>query len=312
MIISASRRTDIPALYSEWLMTRLQDGVVYVPNPRNPKRLTQVELEPSNVDCLVFWTKNPQPMLPKLSALDSMGYRYYFQFTLTPYDQKVEKRLPPKLERVEIFKRLSDKVGPQRVIWRYDPLIFSGEYTEAYHLQQFAAMCKALGGYTEQCTISFLDVYVKMKKRMKLLGFRGAEATERKRLAQGFAAIARENKLILASCSEQGDLAACGIKSAACIDVALIEQLAGYPMQVKKDVNQRAACGCCESIDIGVYDTCSLGCLYCYATTNETKAMQNAKQHNFQTPMLHGCPQGDEVVKVKKALTHKVPQLTLF
>lgn len=312
MIISASRRTDIPALYSEWLLRRLQEGFAYVPNPRNPKYLTQVQLEPFGVDCLVFWTKNPQPMLPKLPALDSMGYRYYFQFTLTPYDERVEKRLPPKTELIETFKRLSDKVGPKRVIWRYDPLVLSEEFTEAYHLQQFAVLCKALGGYTEQCTISFLDVYAKMKKRMKLLGLRGAEATERKRLAQGFAIIARENNLIVASCSEHGDLASCGIKPAACIDAALIEQLAGYPLQMKKDVNQRAACGCCESLDIGVYDTCSLGCLYCYATTNETKAMQNAKQHKFQTSMLHSDPQGDEVVKVKKALSHKVPQLTLF
>ena len=312
MIISASRRTDIPALYSEWLFRRLQEGFVYVPNPRNSKRLTKVELDPVGVDCLVFWTKNPRAMLSKLPALDAMGYRYYFQFTLTPYDQNLEKRLPPKTELIETFKRLSDKVGPHRVIWRYDPIIFSEKFDEVYHLQQFEAICKALAGYTKQCTISFLDMYAKIRGRMKIMGFREAEETMRKRFSQGVVAIAKEHKLVVASCSEQGDLAACGIKPASCIDAALIAQLAGYPLAAKKDANQRNACGCCGSIDIGVYDSCSLGCVYCYATTSEKKALQFAKQHDPHSPILSGYLQGDEEVTVKKALSSKAAQLTLF
>ena len=160
--------------------------------------------------------------------------------------------------------------------------------------------------------ISFLDMYAKMRGRMQTVGFREGEETTRKRLAQGFAAIAKEHKMVVASCSEQGDLAACGVKPAACIDASLIEQLTGYPLQVEKDANQRVACGCCGSIDIGVYDSCSLGCLYCYATTSEKKTLQFVKRHDPHAPMLQGYPQGDEVVTVKKALSHKILQMTLF
>lgn len=115
MILSASRRTDIPAFYADWFINRLKGGYVYIPNPRNPNRMGKVTISPENVDCIVFWTKNPLPMMDKLYLIGEMGYQFYFQFTLTPYGKDVEKYLPDKSVLINTLKKLSQKLGKHRV-----------------------------------------------------------------------------------------------------------------------------------------------------------------------------------------------------
>ena len=119
MIISASRRTDIPAYYAKWMLERLKAGAVSIRNPFNPKQFREIILSPDKIECIVFWTKNPAPMLPLLHEIDAMGYRYYFQFTLTPYDRTIEKYLPPKTELIRTFRQLSEQIGKQKIVWRY-------------------------------------------------------------------------------------------------------------------------------------------------------------------------------------------------
>ena len=121
MIISASRRTDIPAFYSEWFLNRIKERYVLVPNPYNPNMISRVNLDPAVIDCVVFWTKNPVPMIDKLDRLQD--YKYYFQFTLNPYGTELESKLPPLQKRIDTFKRLSDKIGREKVVWRYDPIL---------------------------------------------------------------------------------------------------------------------------------------------------------------------------------------------
>lgn len=130
MIISASRRTDIPGFYSEWFLHRLRTGYAIAPNPWNPRDLSRVRLSPDNVDCIMFWTKNAGPMLDKLAVMDGMGYRYYFSFTVTPYGADMEKNLPPKQRVVDTFRELSDRLGPNRVDWRFDPIVVNDRYSE--------------------------------------------------------------------------------------------------------------------------------------------------------------------------------------
>ena len=156
MIISASRRTDIPAFYSEWLLNRLKEGYALVANPRNALRFSRVSLNPQTVDCLVFWTKNPAPMLPKLDEITAMGYPFYFQFTLTPYGQDIEQNLPDKKTLLQTFQALSRLLGAKRVIWRYDPVILTAQMNIEYHLQCFETFASALEGYTHRCIFSFL------------------------------------------------------------------------------------------------------------------------------------------------------------
>ena len=166
MIISASRRTDIPTYYSDWFMQRIKEGYVLARNPMNAHQVSRISLNPEVVDGIVFWTKNPLPMLDKLPLLKD--YMYYFQFTLNGYEQDVEAGVPPKDKFiVPGFQRLSDMLGPERVIWRYDPILLNNKYTFNYHVQRFAELAKQLAPYTKQCTISFLDMYAKTERNMQ-------------------------------------------------------------------------------------------------------------------------------------------------
>ena len=272
MIISASRRTDIPALYADWFMRRIEEGSVLVVHPRNPYRFSQVSLHPEVVDGMVFWTKNPLPLMKHLDKLTD--YPYYFQFTLNPYCQDVEGSLLPLNQRIDIFRRLADQIGAKKVIWRYDPIFISPSYPLNFHLEQFTQLANKLKGYTEKCIFSFYDHYRHLNKRITPLRLKPLTEHEQYLLAAEFSSIARQNKMILQTCSESIDLRELGITPAACIDGPLFERIAGFPLKMKKDKNQRAQCGCMQSIDIGAYNTCVHNCLYCYAVTNQTLAQQ--------------------------------------
>lgn len=311
MIISASRRTDIPAFYAEWFINRLHQGFVYVKNPRNPRRIAKVVLNPEVVDCIVFWTKNPRPMLDRLNIIDALGYRYYFQFTLTPYDRQVEAGLPAKAAIVETFRQLSDKIGSHRVVWRYDPVIISSELSVQYHLEEFDRLCGKLAAYTQKCVFSFIDLYAKIQERLKRVAVCEINTLQMNQLAQGFSQIAKRHKLTLATCSETVDFASYGIAHAACIDQALLEHILGCSLCAKKDPNQRPACQCIESIDIGAYNCCSHGCVYCYATTGESRVHQAMRGHDPHSPLL-GQFRGDEIITDRMANSLKVPQISLF
>ncbi len=128
MIVSASRRTDIPAFYAPWLERRLEDGFVLVRNPRNPAQVRRISLAPVDVDCFVFWTKDARPLSGLLDRLDDAGYPYYFQWTVTPYGSGLEPGIAPKEEILAAFRTLAGRLGPHRVVWRYDPVIVSEEY----------------------------------------------------------------------------------------------------------------------------------------------------------------------------------------
>lgn len=312
MIISASRRTDIPAFYSEWLINRLKAGFTYVRNPHNPNRISCVSLSPEVVDCIVFWTKNPRPMLRNLEILDEMGYPYYFQFTITPYDHRIENGLPGKTEIMETFKELSNRIGKERVIWRYDPIILSETFPMSYHLDAFSSMCDILGGYTNKCIFSFIDLYTKVQESVKGMIDHEVTSLDKKRIAQAFLKIAERHSLILETCAEAIDLSPYGIFPASCIDADTIQNSIGYPIQGKKDANQRPACGCIESIDIGAYDCCSHGCVYCYATSNHHRVRSHCKQHDPHSPLLVGQPRGDETITVREMYSYKLRQSSLF
>lgn len=312
MIISASRRTDIPAFYSEWFINRLQAGFVYIKNPRNPHRIASIELNTNVVDCIVFWTKNAQPVLSKLDIIDSMGYPYYFQFTITPYDKQVEQGVPAKSQIMETFKRLSDKIGKHRVVWRYDPVIVNEELSVHYHLDAFGKMCDILGDFTNKCTFSFIDLYAKMQKSAKGIVDSEVNTLNMNQIAQGFSTIAKGHSLGLATCSEAIDLSSYGIAHASCIDQTMIEDIIGCSIHARKDTNQRPDCGCMESTDIGAYDCCFHGCVYCYATTSENLVRKNRQLHESDSPMLIGHPAGDDIMTTREAKSLKVMQMSLL
>lgn len=296
MIVSASRRTDIPAFYAEWFYNRLVENYLYVRNPMNPKQVSELKLSRDTVDCFVFWTKNPGPMMDRLSILDTMGYPYYFQFTLTAYGQDMEPGLPDKRELVETFRTLSRRIGAERVIWRYDPILLGGIYNVEYHCRWFEQLCKSLSGYTQTCVISFIDMYARIKKSMEHMGVYDMGAGDIRLLASLLGPIAKQYRIGLQTCSEAMDLSEYGIQKGKCIDDRLISRITGRELDVKKDDTQRETCGCVKSVDIGTYHTCAHFCRYCYANLNPPQVQENRRQHDPDSPLLIGRLNGEEKI----------------
>lgn len=284
MIISASRRTDIPAFYSDWFFNRIQEGFVLVRNPMNPRQVSKVPLNRDSVDCIVFWTKNPEKMLPELNLLD--GYPFYFQFTLNSYDKRLEPEVPEQSKVVDTFKRLSDALGPERVIWRYDPVILNESADISCHTKCFEVLARKLHDYTSKCIFSFVDYYRKADKSFRENGIAELDAEKKKTIAVKFTKIAANYGLKLESCAEEIDLSALGIGHACCIDPELIGKLSRKQVKAGKDRNQRKACGCCPSVDIGAYNTCLHGCAYCYANHNPESVKRNCTSYDPGSSLL--------------------------
>lgn len=285
MILSVSRRTDIPNYYSEWFLNRIKDGYLYVRNPINIHQISKINISPDVVDCIVFWTKNPEPMLKKLNQLEK--YKYYFQFTLTGYGRDVEPGVPHKRDRmIYIFKQLSGMLGREKVIWRYDPILITDKYTIDYHIKAFHEIASKLNGYCNRVVISFVDFYAKIKRSMNEINAFALTQEEMLSLAKTLAVIAKDNNMQIESCAEKVDLTGCGIKRGSCIDKALIESIIGMPIKANKDKNQREECGCMESIDVGAYNTCLNGCKYCYANENKERVQGNIVLYNIHSPLL--------------------------
>jgi hypothetical protein len=296
MIISASRRTDIPAFYTSWFFNRLREGFALVRNPFNPRAVSRVPLVPSLAECIVFWTRNPSPLVTRLDELDSHGIPYYFQFTVTPYGRDLEAGMPPRDSLLRAFLDLAARIGPRRVRWRYDPIILTGEYTADFHFTQFERLARALGGSTERCVISFLHLYRKCRRNLSGAGIVTPESTGRMMMARKLAEIAGERGIALEWCAPEDDISGTGILPGKCVDGGLIESLGGTALPRKKDPGQRKNCGCAKSADIGAYDSCAHGCLYCYATADPARAAANLASHDPLSPMLTGRPGADDII----------------
>ena len=286
MIISASRRTDIPAFYSDWLFNRIKEGYALVKNPMNYSQIRKVEINPDAVDCMVFWSKNPAPMLGKLNLLKD--YSYYFQFSLNLYENDIETMLPGRENLLDTFKKLSDYTGPRKVIWRYDPVLINDKYTVKYHTDNFSLIAGKIKNHTNKVTFSFIDLYKKIERAAKENGMRELTEEEKNVLAENFSLSARENNLLIDTCTENIDLAKYGIKNARCIDSELISEISGKDLPYRKDKNQRLLCGCAASVDIGEYNTCLNNCLYCYANHSRSLVLEKAEKHNVLSPIITG------------------------
>lgn len=311
MILSVSRRTDVPNYYSDWFINRLKEGFLYVRNPMNTHQISRINLSPEVIDCIVFWTKNPVNMLEKLVYLQD--YAYYFQFTLTGYGRDIEPKLPDKKKvLIPAFQKLSEKIGKEKVIWRYDPILLSERYTADYHLKAFKEIAGNLAGYTEKAVISFVDLYTKTQRNTKGLGIREITEKEVMSLAAEMAQIASKYNLEIESCAEQIDLQKAGVHHGSCIDKKLIERILGCRLSGQKDKNQRKACGCLESVEVGAYNTCLNGCKYCYANFSDEKVKENLKLYSQTAPLLCGNVASGDKITDRKMKSLKDIQLSFL
>lgn len=311
MIISASRRTDIPAFYSDWFFNRIKERYVLVPNPYNSKMISRISLDPAVVDCIVFWSKNPAPMLEKLDKLKE--YNYYFQFTLNPYGPDIENHLPAISKRIDIFKRLSDRIGKEKVIWRYDPVLTNETYTPGFHKEKFAEIAYELKEHTEKCMLGFIDHYQHIRTAVGQFNIQPLLKADIEEMAVSFKKTVDTCSIQLDTCTVKVDLTHLGIPGGLCIDNQLVERIAGYPISVRKDKNQRDICRCAESIDIGTYESCLNGCIYCYAIKgNYNTVKYNLNKHDKDSPMLVGELQEDDIVKERLVKSLRNDQFSLF
>lgn len=303
LVISASRATDIPAFHARWFMNRLRAGYCLWQNPFNPGQRQYVSFE--KCAAIVFWSKNPRPLFPHLAEIGARGFQFYFQYTLNDYVREgLEPGLPPLAQRVATFRELAERIGRERVIWRFDPIILGPGLGVVHILERLRALAQQLAPHTEKLVFSFLDMYRKTRRRLKSLDarFRPPDAEEQRRLAAGLARInaGLARPLQLATCAEELDAEELGVHKNSCIDATLLRRLCPENAQIQrvyagaapqgqgsllsasgaltpgplKDKGQRAACRCAPAKDIGRYDSCPHLCLYCYANTSNAGVLR--------------------------------------
>ena len=283
-IISISRRGDIPAFHTPWLIKRLQEGFCHIQMPYGAKVL-QVSLRPEDCAGIVFWTRNPLPLFNYLDELKNSGYFFYFHFTITGYPRPVESNTPSLLKSIDRFKFLSKQIGSNGVHWRYDPILLSSITPETFHINNFSFIAKKLKGHTKICTISFTQFYEKsqnnFKKLNKKYGIRFDEVSQEQKtkLSQTLKEIASENEIEIKSCCDNS-LFSAGIQKGSCIGPEYLSLVRPDFFKDWKKKPTRKECECFESIDIGAYETCVFGCSYCYATRNRETALRHLKDHN--------------------------------
>lgn len=306
MIISASRRTDIPALYFDWFLNRLEAGYLKTRNPVQNNIVYNVSLNKDVIDCIVFWTKNTTTISKKdIERLNSYQIPYYFQYTLTGYGTSIEPNIPHKSKvMIDEVKRLSSYIGSNKVIWRYDPIFFTHLFTPDYHLRAFATIAKELKGFTNKCVISLVDVYPKIKSTLQSLGTMVLSENDLNIFLNELVSIANKNNIELCSCAT--NLNHEGIKANSCIDKELIESIIGYKIGVTKDKSQRKECGCISSIDIGTYNTCTNGCLYCYANKNKELTLSNNKKYDPNSTILCDYIKSTDIIMNRKMQTLRI------
>ena len=290
VIVSASRRTDIPAFYSRWFLQRLREGFCLYPNPFDPRRHHRVDLRPESVLGLVFWTRDARPLLKHLDGLDREGYAYYFQYTINNYPPSLDPGSPALSRAAATFRELAERLGPQRVVWRYDPVILGGEMDREWHLRNFAHILGELGDHAVRVTVSVIDPYRRARAGLRrALGEVRYEPAAYRELLRRLAEEAASRGIGLNSCAEPHLLAE-GVEAGRCVDAGMFnaggdeKAAAPYPLH-----RQREGCLCHRSVDIGAYDTCPSGCVYCYAVKSPARARAAHAAHDPRWPCLT-CP----------------------
>lgn len=308
MILNTGSRTDIPAYYSDWFYNRIKEGYVLSRNPYYPTQVTKYLLNPEVVDIIVFCTKNPLPMLERISLLSAFDTFWFV--TITPYDKEIEPHVPPKESVIGYFQKLSELIGKGRISWRYDPIFITDQYSVDYHIEQFHQMAKALSGYTDQCVVSFIDLYEKTKRNFS--GIHSVTNTEQELIIAAFSEIAKENHLQIHLCCENADLVRENVDADGCMSKAVLEKSLGCKLNVPQKKMARAECSCLLGADIGAYNTCGHGCLYCYANYDRETVGKNMKLHHASSPLLIGEISENDVIKQAEQKSWKNGQLDFF
>ncbi len=291
MILFVSGRTDIVAFYSKWFMNRYREGFVDVRNPFNPKLVSRIKF--SNVDMIMFCTKNPLPIIPYLKEIDKP---ILFHVTLTSYKKDIEPNVDDKSKIIEGIKEISKIIGKDNVVVRYDPIFINSKYTMNYHKKAFKRMCELLSGYVNRVIVSFLDNYKNVQKNMGYLKPVPFTEDMYKEIGEYFSKGARINGMVVQTCFENRNLVEYGFVKGDCLSRELALKMTGnkYPKQVAR---KGGKCECVQMVDIGVYNTCKHLCKYCYANYMEDMVLNNYFKHDDNSSLLIGELESDDIIK---------------
>lgn len=311
MIINTGSRTDTIQYYSEWLLQRFKEGFVYSRNPLFPNKVTRYELNPQVVDCVIFCSKNYEPILNRLHEITNK-YNTYFYYTITAYNKDIEPNVPSIDDSIATLIKLSKKVGKQRVAWRYDPILLTNKYTKSLHYKTFDYMSEKLSPYIDRCIFSFVDMYKKLYKNMpEIITLSLRDKTE---IAQNIGAIAKKYNMTIQTCATIENYEQYGILHSGCITKEILELSNDINLKNLKHSGNRQGCKCIETRNIGDYDTCPNGCKYCYANNNPRIAKENYQKHNPNDLMIIGnLKPSDEIIQsVQKSFIKNYGQTKLF
>ncbi|MFW6007453.1 MAG: DUF1848 family protein [Nanoarchaeota archaeon] len=311
MIISASRRTDIPAFYSRWFMDKVQKEKCVYYNPYNNHGY-ELSLTPEDVDVLVFWSKNYIPLMSYLKDL-KVKYNLFFHYTITGItNDSLEPEVIDIDKAISNFKRLVELFGPEKVRWRFDPVLFTVETDENYYLQKFKYISDKLKDHTQSCYFSIAHIYKKVKRNFSKIddiNILFKTEKEKKMFSDKLAEIASNRNITLYSCCNDF-LINKKIKKSSCIDATYFNKIFNLNLDVSR-APTRDQCNCYKSTDIGVYNTCPHGCIYCYANYNQKKALRNYNEHHYQQEFL-GNIELKNIKRIKKDRTNNQKQMNLF
>lgn len=294
MILFASGRTDIPAFYSNWFINRVKAGFVDVRNPFNQKLVSRIYF--SDVDLIMFCSKNPLPMINKL---DILKVPVLFHVTITPYGKDVEPNIPDKRLIIDGVKKLSLVLSIDNVVVRYDPIFLSDKYNVDYHIRAFDKLCKNLNGYVNKIIVSFMDEYKNVRSNKNILKYRAFTREDYKKIGEAFSKSAMDNGMSVQTCFEDEDLTQYGFVKGECLSHELAYILTGKKFK-SSNVRKEKKCECVQMVDIGDYNSCMHMCKYCYANYDEKAVSNNFERHDDNSSLLIGSIQSDDVIKVRK------------
>jgi hypothetical protein len=292
MILNVSGRTDIVAFYSDWFINRYKEGYVDVRNPFYPKLVSRINF--SNVEAIVFCTKNPLPILDKIQLIDKP---IIFHITITPYNKDIEPNVINKKLVIEGVKKLATIIGKDNIYIRYDPVFLSDKYNIEYHIKAFSKLCTLLEGYTNHIIISFVDEYKNVKNNLKILKIIPFTEEDYKNIGLNFSRIAKEHNMTVQTCSEEKRLLEYGFLKKDCVDAELIYKRTGRVNYKKWKARNNKNCSCIEMVDIGAYNTCKHFCKYCYANYDEKEVIKNFSKHIKTSSLLIGELSSDDIIK---------------
>ncbi|TWA84194.1 uncharacterized protein DUF1848 [Azospirillum brasilense] len=280
MIISASYKTDIPAFYGRWFLNRLEAGYCRMVNPYGGQT-HRIGLTRAEVEGFVFWTKNLGPFLPALEEVSERGFPFVVQYSVTGLPAALERSVPDAERAVEHMARLRDRWGPRAAVWRYDPIVTADATPPSWHRETFARLAGRMRGLTDEVVVSFLQPYRKTARNLDAAGvpWHDPDAEEKRTLLADFAGIAAEHGMALTLCTQPELAGVAGTAPARCIDAQRLSDVVGQAIGARTKGN-RPGCLCAESRDIGEYDTCPHGCVYCYAVANRATAQRRFAAHD--------------------------------